>query len=159
MRKLLILLAFSVVFPAAAQAEGKVNGLLGWFPPQGEWNEYTRYNPHLENGRHTHPGQWTDEDLDVSSWAEQRGSGLELVQNFYRADIVRDQIMEETVPVVTVGPNFYRLGGQDKRRVIKSIDEVYGVTAQNPYGTIILRDWHTRKDIGAYTASNGLMIE
>ncbi|MEK7801226.1 MAG: hypothetical protein AAB276_02120, partial [Pseudomonadota bacterium] len=58
---------------------------------------------------------------------------------------------------INVGPNFYHLSGQDKRRVISTLDAVYQVTAQQP-GMFYLRDPRTEKMIGTYT-KDGLFLE
>ncbi len=159
MRNLLILCGFlASLAPAKGMAESKVGPFIGWFPSHTEWNMYKKYNPYLENGRHPHPEIWANDPWKPSDWIGQRKNGLTLVQGYYNADIIRAQDIEDNVAVVTVGPNFYRLGGQDKRRVVSSLDNIYGITAQSPNGTILLRDWHTRLQIGAYT-KHGLMIQ
>src|SRR5690606_10323305 len=122
------------------------------------WNDYTRFNPYLENGTDPHPEQFREKNWTPAAWIRQRKNGLALVQGFYRAGIIADQVIEDDVPVVTVGPGFYRLGGQDKRRVMASLDQVYGITAQNPRGVMLLRDWHTHLPIGTYGKS-GLILQ
>ena len=152
MRKLLLFIAvFGVLGSSQTLAEPKMNGLIGWYPSHTEWNEYKEYAPYLENAKHPHPNQWEYDDWQVGDWLSQRSSGEAMVRNFYIADIIRDQITDDDVPVVIVGPNFYRLGGYDKRRVIASIDAVYGVTASSQNGAMMVRDWHTHQDIGTFT--------
>lgn len=158
MHNLLILIILFCLMPGLAQAQAKIGWPLGWFPSHTEWTDYKKFNPYLENGQHPHPEQWQKDDWRPQDWIQQRKTGLDLIQGFYRADIIRDQDIVDNVPVVTVGPNFYHLGGQDKRRVIASINDVYGVTAQREDGTILLKDWHTRMEIGLFT-KHGLTIQ
>lgn len=156
MRNLLIFFVFMGIFPPGALAQGKLNDWLGWFPSHTEWNVETKYNPYLENGTHPHPAQWAHNRWQPPDWLQQRDAPLDLVTGYYYANIIMDQQVEDGVHVVTVGPNFYRLGGQDKRRVMASMDDIYGVTARG--GVMMMRDWNTRLPIGAYT-KDGLMIQ
>lgn len=152
MRKLLFsIIILGVSSVSAAQAAPKKGGLIGWFPSHTEWNVYKDYAPYLENAKHPHPNQWEYDDWQLTDWLSQRSSGEAMIRNFYLADIIRDQTDDDGVPVVIVGPNFYRLGGYDKRRVMASIDGVYGITAASQNGMMLVRDWHTRQDIGTFT--------
>ena len=62
------------------------------------------------------------------------------------------------VPVLLVGPQFYHLGGFDKRRVITTLDTVYGITESGEHPVIILKDWHTKREIGLFS-KDGLQLE
>ncbi len=164
MRKLLILLSFlSVSGAVPARAETEWRDVERWLgvnnnKSRAVWSQQTKFVPYLENGQHPHPQEWTKESWSASDWTQQRKNGLDLVSGFYRGDIIRNQSVEDGVAVVTVGPNFYRIGSKEKHRVIASIDDVYGVTAQNDQGVILLRDWHTRRDVGLFTKS-GLTLQ
>ncbi len=162
MRNILIFMIFiGVMAPVSAHAEGEMRQLghwLGLHPDRGIWADTTKFNPYLENGLAPHPETYPEDGWTPSVWVQQKRNGLDLVNGFYRADIIRGQHVEDGASVVTVGPNFYRLGGQDKERVIASVDNVYGITAQRSDGAILLRDWSTRRDVGVFTKS-GLMIQ
>lgn len=162
MRNLLIFMTFmAILAPASAKAEGEMRRLGHWFgvhPDRGVWADTTKFNPYLENGLAPHPEAQADNGWTPSVWIQQKRNGLDLINGFYRADIIRGQHVENDASVITVGPNFYRLGGQDKERVIASIDDVYGITAQGNAGTILLRDWSTRRDVGFFTRT-GLIIQ
>lgn len=117
----------------------------------------TEMQPYLEDGKETQNQQWAAEDWYVQDWVEQSESDMALVDGFFNSDIIRSQKIEKGVPTLVVGSNFYRLGGLDKRRVITTIDAVYGIT-DNGGGPIILKDWKTNAQIGLFT-QDGLQIE
>ena len=150
-------LAVSLMAAPGAQAKSKPNMFM-W--PQGKeaWEDVKEFQPMLENGKHPHPAQWATEDWYAEDWISQRPSGLALVQGYYNGDIIRDQDVDDDMPVLIVGPNFYRLSGYDKRRVVHTIDVVYGVTRAQPNAAIMLKDWHTRRPIGVFTR-DGLSLQ
>jgi hypothetical protein len=157
MRKFLILFAFMTVHGDAAQAAGKVSQWIGWYPSQTAWNEYSDYNPYLENGTDAHTlwhDTWTPE-----IWVQQRQDGQALVKGFIQADIIREHGVDEKigVPVVTVGPNFYRLGGREKQRVIAALSAVNRYAGSGSNNVVMVRDWYSMMDIGVFTA-NGLTL-
>ena len=153
----LIVLGFLMVLTTqsfSAQAETKGYKI---FPPDFNWGkkhqayrEYKKYNPHLEDLRHSQIPQWAHEDWYVEDWTAQQ-DGATLVKGFYAADILRDQKSGHAeLPVLVVGPNFYRLSGLDKRRVAHTVAVTYGLTDANKGGSFILEDWHTTMPIGVF---------
>lgn len=112
--------------------------------------------PYLESGQRTQNSQWENDDWTPRAWLSQRRDPMTLMQGFYDADIIRDQYSDDNIPVVEVGPNFYRLGGLEKRHVAETVDYVYQVTARG--SMYELRDWKSGQAIGIYT-SNGLQLE
>lgn len=131
---------------------------FGWWPGHWDWVEYKKFQPYLENGKETQNQQWANEDWYVQDWLVQHKDTAELIQGFYNSDILRKQTDEKGVPVLIVGKNFYHLGGFDKRRVITTLDTVYGITENGKTPMIILKDWHTKRQIGLFTAE-GLQLE
>jgi hypothetical protein len=159
-RNALFLFSFLIAVTLASQvalAKSKPH-MFGW--PQGheDWVDAKHHQPYLENAKHPHPAQWATKDWYAEDWISQRRSGLDLVQGFYKSDIIRNQDVDDDIAILIVGPNFYRLSGYDKRRVVHTIDVVYGVTKAQPDATIELRDWHTRRPIGVFT-NQGLMLQ
>lgn len=160
-RNILFLLSFFVItLPVGAHAKSKDNWMPFQFWPSGHeaWTEYTRFQPYLENSKHPHNTQWAGYGWYAEDWMSQSRSNLDLVNGFYTADILRDQKMDDGVPVLVVGPNFYRLSGLDKRRIVTTVDTVYGVTKNGGHKTIQLRDWYTKMPIGIYT-EYGLQLQ
>lgn len=131
---------------------------VGWWPGHWEWTQYKKFNPYLEKGTDTQNQQWAAEDWYVQDWLSQNKSNFALIDGFFKADILRKQTSEDNVPVLIVGPQFYRLGGFDKRRVVTTLDEVYGITESGAHPVIILKDWHTNREIGLFDQA-GLQLE
>ena len=108
------------------------------------------FHPYLEDARHLQIPQWAHEDWYVEDWTSQT-DGMTLIKGFYAADILRDQTIGHAgLPVLVVGPNFYRLSGFDKRRVVTTLDTVYGMTAKSDNASFMLTDWNTKKPIGMF---------
>jgi len=142
---------------APAHAEPKP-WMFGWWPGHWEWAEYKNFNPHLEKGKDTQNQQWRNEDWYVQDWVSQHKNEFELIDGFFRADILRKQTEDGDVPVLIVGPQFYRLGGLDKRRVLTTLDSAYGITDRGTHPVIVLKDWQTEREIGLFD-KNGLSLE
>lgn len=155
---LLILLCFvvslGVSLPAGAEPK---KSWWGWSKNHKRNVENNRYNPYLEDARHVQIPQWSHKDWYAEDWLSQK-DGMELVQGFYSADILNDQITNENgQPILVVGPNFYRLGGYDKRRVAHIVDVTYGVTKSKEDGSFMLMDWNSSHYIGVFD-KNGLRL-
>ncbi len=162
MNNRLILLAFSLIFvlfePAAAQAEPKP-WVFGWWPWHDDWTEYKKFNPYIEHPKLPQHEQWRTRPWEPSDWIKQRDNdAMNLIRGFYRTQIIYDQDVYRDVPVLVVGPNFYRLSGFDQQRVAETVDTAYAITKKRKNGMFILRDWHTRMPIGTFTRA-GLHLQ
>lgn len=155
---LLICLAVLLGGSATPASAGSTPDLFGWWPGHSEWAEYKKFNPYLEKGKETQNQQWAREDWYVQDWVSQYEDEFKLIDGFFKADILRQQTSDGDVPVLIVGPQFYRLGGLDKRRVVTTLDAVYGITDRGTHPVIVLKDWHTEREIGLFD-KNGLQIE
>lgn len=156
--KILSLLALFLLALAPGTAKATEFWPFGWWPGHWDWVQYKKFNGYLEKGTDTQNQQWREEDWYVQDWLAQNKDSLSLIEGFYRSDILREQTDDDGVPVLIVGTNFYHLGGFDKRRVITTLDHVYGITEGGEHRAIILKDWHTKKEIGLFTAE-GLQLE
>ena len=155
---LLILLLVVVMSGAApALAESKV-GIFGWWPGHWQWAQYKNFNSYFEEGKKTQNTQWDEEDWYVQDWISQNEDGFKLIDGWFKTDILHELDTDDDVPNLVVGPMFYRLGGFDKRRVVTTLDAVYGVTEKGAHPIILLEDWKTRRQIGIYT-KDGLQLE
>jgi len=157
-RLILLFLSLAFVFSTSPSFAQEKAWIFGWWPEHWKWVEYTKFNPYLEMGKDTQNQQWANEDWYVQDWVAQNKDALTLIDGFFRADILREQKEDDGVPVVVVGPQFYRLGGFDKRRVITTVDAVYRITEDGTKPVIILKDWFTKKHIGIFT-KDGLQLE
>lgn len=143
---LLILLSFFAMFLATNPVEA---GSKRWNQRYHHQLNYAPFQPYLEDERHLQIPQWEDKNWYAEDWLVQR-DGMSLVSGFYDADIFRDQRTgKRNTPILVVGPNFYRLSGFDKRRVVTILDQVYGITAERG-GIFMLEDWYTQAPIGVF---------
>lgn len=143
----LALIAAIISFSSMAYAEPKP-WVWSWW--ESHWEDQ-QFIPYLEEGKHPHNSQWDESQWRPEHWEQQRKSALDVVKGFYFADIIRDQYVDDDIPVLEVGPAFYMLGGHDKRRVTQMVDYVYGVTAAKENGMFMLYDWDSEEPIGSYT--------
>lgn len=115
------------------------------------------------------PAQWEGKAWDPTAWPVSYQNKNKFTQNLFDADIIRDQYIKKghlntkdtyinteytanggRVPVVVVGPNFYRLSDQDQHRICDTLNQLYGAT-DGQYGHFLLTDWYSKKIIGEYT--------
>lgn len=153
---------FAVTAISGAHAAGTGTGsgpkptIWAWWPQHWMSQDFV---PYIDNPKQTHNSQWNDDHWTPADWAAQRGGdGMNVISGFYKADILRSQFVDDEIPVVEVGPAFYMLGGHDKRRVMETIDSEFNITTAKENGMFMLRDWHTKRDIGSYT-SHGLQLQ
>lgn len=115
--------------------------------------------PYLQDGKHPLNAQWYGKEWYAEDWLVQYERDLDLIDGFYKADILREQVVDkDETPVLVVGPNFYRLSGYDQRRITHVVDVVYNVTAGSAAQVFKLRDWKSGRDIGHYS-STGLVLQ
>lgn len=139
---------------ANANAQPKPWGWSWW---ESHWVDQT-FVPYIENGKDPHNSQWHTSRWHPDDWIAQREDSPEMIRSLYLSDIIRRQYVRKDIPAVQIGPNFYRLGGQDKRRVMATIDHIYNVTAASEHGMFMIYDWRTNRAIGSYT-KHGLQIQ
>jgi len=147
---LLMILAVSV------SACGKLNNLAAggkandwrWSAEHNHYMPHAEHDPYLEFEKHLQIAQWSHQDWVAEDWIAQFNDPKDIIDGFYNADILRDQIINEGRTVLVVGPNFYRLSGFDKHRVTHVIDVIYGITKSAPEAAFFLTDWKTKQYIG-----------
>ncbi|MCB9989695.1 MAG: hypothetical protein H6868_10260 [Rhodospirillales bacterium] len=142
-------------FAAQAQAESKP-WIWSWGP--SHWRNLDFEKPYIEPAKEPHNTQWDNRGWYPSHWGYQRGGNDKMVDKLYRAGVFKDQYIKDGVPVLAVGEMFYRLGGEDKRRVVAMVDEVYRVTDSKENGLFLLYDGRTERPIGLYT-KHGLQLQ
>ena len=98
-----------------------------------------------------HPAAWDGQDWDSSRWNPADWSVDIAVAKFFRMRIFeRQYIRAGGIPVVELGPTFYKLSDLDRRRTLKLLAEQDHVFDQG-YGIVELIDWLTGDIIGVYT--------
>lgn len=147
---LVMVFAFSTLaLSQSAQADPKPF-IWDWWP--SHW-ENLDFNPYMEGAPHAHTSQWDHSNWMPEHWVEQaNGDGLLAVGKLYKAGVIKDQYVDDGVPVLVVGDAFYYLGGYDKQRVMQLIDHVYGITTNQMHNGIFkICDSRTDDEIGVYT--------
>ena len=125
-----------------------------WQPPKG-----TQVRPYLDEAKLPHNSQWAEDGWTPQDWVEMRGgSPLNVIDGFYRADIITGQKFDKDVPVLEVGQGFLRLSAQEQQRVLAFIDDTYGVTTNSEAGVIEICLDHKNETIGLFD-KNGLQIQ
>jgi hypothetical protein len=149
---------------APALAQGPKAWVFGWGNGHYENLDFKRRYGVVSKEAPNAP--FMDIDWAPQDWLAQYQNELTLISEFYRADIIHDQIMRrkflglgrEVVPVLQVGPNFYYLGNEDKIKVVETLDAVYQITPKDMFGLFVLQDAQTGRDIGTYT-QYGLQLQ
>jgi hypothetical protein len=148
-------------FSTPSQADGgakKDYWIFGHHWAPSHWRNQD-FIPYFENGTEPHNQTTQPQNWSPERWINTTShkNGLSLINQWYVSDILRDQYVDDGVPNLVVGPNFYHLGGTDKRKVMSTLDHVYQATSQSPK-MFYIRDWKTDEVIGYYTPS-GLILQ
>ncbi len=138
-----------VVMISSPAAAAPKPWIFSWWP--GHFAEIERRKELQLNHKDLHARQWDSKKWNPDVWIQQEGDGLELINGFYEAGILKDQTYKNTVPYLHVGPNYYKLSGYDQRRILQSIDEVYGITNIETDDLFFIYDDNKRRIIGTYT--------
>ena len=125
-----------------------------WKRPKG-----TQVRPYLDEAKLPHNSQWAEDDWTPQDWVDARGgSPFNVIDGFYRADIITDQKFDKDVPVLEVGQGFLRLSAKEQRRVLAFIDDTYGVTSGSEAGVIEICLDHEGDIIGLFD-KDGLQLQ
>jgi hypothetical protein len=138
------------VAPAHAESEGKFLDLW-WWPSHWVNQDFV---PYFDTATEPHNTQWNslNKNWTPQEWITQDGGdAVSLVNRWVQVGILEDRYVDGKIPVVIVGPNFYHLSGNDKRRVAATLDYVYALSAKSPPSMFYLEDWRTEEKIGYYT--------
>lgn len=120
-----------------------------WLLQLPEHYEFLPRRSNFDN-KHDHPAQWEGQDWDPEMWGD--GQTPELVlRRLYSVRVFNAQYSEEGVPVLELGPKFWKLSDLDRRRGIKLLADHTHVLEQG-HERIVLRDWYTKDNIGIYNA-------
>lgn len=114
--------------------------------------EHYEFTPLKSNHdpQNDHPAQWAGQDWDPSMWNKDWTPEL-AIRRFYAVRIFSAQYAEKNVPVLELGPTFWKLSDLDRRRAVKLLADYTHVLGQG-HAMIVLRDWKTKDNLGEYTA-------
>lgn len=116
---------------------------------QPEFSEFlsTHSNHDAQN---QHPQQWAGQDWDPAAWNKSWTPEV-AIDKFYENRVFHKAFLRRgKIPVLEVGPMFYKLSDLDQRRALKLIADHEGVFTGG-YDMIELRDWQDHSVIGSYT--------
>ena len=157
MRKILIFNVFICFLAVFFSVEGQAVERFGkfiWGPPKSDF-----VRPYLEEAKLPHNSQWADDEWSPQDWIDARGgSVIAVVNGFYSAGIIKDQYFDDDVPVLEVGQTFIDLSGQEQRRVVAFMDDVFGVTSSSKAGVIEIEFHDDNKSVGLFT-KDGLQLQ
>lgn len=144
---MIAIISFVVAGGVVKTAEAKPKPwILGWWPSHWDGLDFA---PYLEDPSIPHDRQWDFKPRwNAKEWMGVDG-GQTTIQKFFEADILRERDMEDGIPVLRVGPNFYKLSGYDKRRVTDLLDAVHKVT-KSQAGYFQIKDDRNDALIGYY---------
>lgn len=115
--------------------------------------EHSEFLPSNSNHhpQYDHPQQWVGQDWDPSAWNEKQWTPDIAIRKFYEnRTIHKTYLRYDKMPVMEVGPTFYKLSDLDQRRMLKLITDTDGVF-EGGFEMVELRDWQDHKVIGSYT--------
>ena len=142
--------------------------------PLFETPQYYEFSPQVSNWdeQNQHPDAWRGQYWDTENW-NSRWTPQSASDNFFENGVFNKRYMQaykksktlvkdgakrkffvkarkESVPVLELGPVFYRLSDLDQRRSLKLVVEQSGVL-QHGYAMVVLLDWKTKEIIGTYS--------
>lgn len=103
-----------------------------------------------------HPAAWDGQDWDSSKWPPDMTADSVIRKLFKNRIFERQYMQRGRVPVVELGPVFYKLSDLDRRRTLKLLTDQGGIFGRG-YDVVELVDWLTRDIIGVYTP-NGMYL-
>lgn len=151
---------FFIGFLLSGAAQAAPGGWLGWVWPFSS-GDFTR--PYLEDGKTPHNSQWEQDSWQPEDWIKARGTQEDVLNDLYAAGIIKEQYMDDDLPVLEVGRNFIRLSDKDKNHVAKFVDHAFGITAGNEKAMYLIElenpSWlGSNYPVGVYTRS-GLQLQ
>ena len=114
--------------------------------------DHYEFTPLVSNQdpQNQHPGAWEGQDWDPSKWGPDWTPDI-AIQKFFRARIFEKQYMAAgQMPVVELGPTFYKLSDLDQRRTLKLLTDRYEIF-KSGHKVVELEDWSTHDIVGTYT--------
>jgi hypothetical protein len=97
-----------------------------------------------------HPHQWDGQDWDPRLWNKD-WTPEKTLKKFFKAHIFTARYMRNHIPVVELGPTFYKISDLDQRRALKLLTDQANIFDKG-YRVVDLVDWNTKDVIGIYTA-------
>ena len=146
---------FGLFIAGPAKADPKP-WVFGWWP---EHFQNQDFRPYLEGPKIPHNSQWDRDTWAPEDWITHGGGERAVMDDLMRSNIITGQdVDDEGVPILKVGRGFINLSGQEKRRVVRFVDHVFGMTKKTNNGMFYLYYTDIKKVVGVYTR-HGLQIQ
>lgn len=157
-----VILVFSLVSSFASKAEAvdiiertwnrTISGLQG--KPKGAFvkpkhQEFTSYASNWDI-QGEFPEAWKNEEWDTTKWPEDWDEDITMVRLFRGKVFNKHYLKDGQIPVLVLGPVFYKLSDLDRNRVLKFFADESGILKKG-FDIIELVDWGNNKIVGAYT--------
>lgn len=103
-----------------------------------------------QDPQHRHPAGSDGQEWDPAKWGGD-WTPETAIRKFFAARIFeRKYIRHGGIPVVELGPAFYKISDLDQRRTLKLLIDQTGIFNQG-FDVVELLDWDTHARIGSYT--------
>jgi hypothetical protein len=112
--------------------------------------DHSETRPYLEEAKMRHNVQWENDPWTPQDWIADRGGQVAVIDRFYADGIITNQFVKNDVPVLEVGRTFMELSALDRRRVLETVDYIFGMT-DAPQGMFSVQHAETGDTIGLYT--------
>lgn len=116
---------------------------------QRKHQEFTSYDSNWDI-QGEFPEAWKNEEWDTKDWPKDWREDISMIKLFRGGIFRKHYIKDKKMPVLVVGPTFYKLSDLDRNRVLKFFTDESGVLKGN-YDILELVDWGDNKIIGSYT--------
>lgn len=126
----------------------------GLIPAKPAHNEYIPLISNYEKRHQNTPAHavYSEQDWEPDQWKAPWTAEF-AIRKFFQMRIFERQYMRYgQVPVVELGPVFYKLSDLDQRRTLKLLTDQAAVF-EHGYGVVELVDWSTHDLVGSYTQS------
>ena len=120
--------------------------------------EHYEFSPNVSNWniQQEFPPAWDNQDWEKKSWNKEWSATNSLKKLFEGNILKKYYIKKDKIPVLELGPVFYKLSDLDRRRSVKLfVDESDIFNAG--YNIIELVDWSTHEIVGSYT-KQGILL-
>jgi hypothetical protein len=114
--------------------------------------EHNEFLPGVSNhdAQNQHPQQWNGQDWEPALWNKSWTPERAVKSLYANGTFFRQYVRGKKVPVLEVGPTFYKLSDLDRRRSLKLLADQNNVFDKG-FNMVELRDWSTKDVVGNYT--------
>ncbi len=134
--RLSYLIVFSIfigVLGVSGQAQARQShGLFYYFFTPAE-DDHDRH--YMNEWKNAYDSDW-EYRWSPRMWADDVEAAQGVIDGFYKSGILKDQYVDDGVPVIQVGQRFLDLSGRDQRRVVKFVAYAFDIDGFNNTGAM-----------------------